>query len=506
MSGSRRVDLRRRLDASALRWQARLDTPWVDRTLPWVLAGGLSLVLLLISLAVLRQLDGGPNLATWTQASWNLEQGNGAVSSLAGGNMVRDQWAFTTLPLLWLVRYVPIAAVLSVAEALCLGLAVVPLWRMAREVARLRLGATLGLILAYCGAPVLYTANLSGWSAVVTAVPALAWAAWFGQRRRWVAYSACVALALLSRADVGLLLVALGILGVSSGDRRSGIATAVLGGAWTIAFLVMESPAVPEAPLTASEAVLARGYAPLAVLADPLRLVTDLVIQPNVGALVVLAGPLLFLPLVVPRFALPALPPLWLGLVGEESVRQALGPEPGVDRLPSVLLLALIPMVLAAIVALARIGTPSVSRIRVDHRIVAAMVLAVAAIFVQVAPTSPFNEPWSWGSQDASDGARQEATDQLDDLDPTGGVTASPQLTALVAERAIVDEIPAGPPPNGWEPRTPAILIDTNAVGDDGVELWERRDREEVIASLVARSYDLEYRAEGIILMVRPAE
>ena len=76
--------------------------------------------------------------------------------------MVRDQWAFTSLPLLWLGRYLPIAVVFAVAEALCLGLAVVPLWRMAREVARLRLGATIGLTLAYCAAPVLYTANLTG--------------------------------------------------------------------------------------------------------------------------------------------------------------------------------------------------------------------------------------------------------------------------------------------------------------------------------------------------------
>ncbi len=505
--GAARIGIRRQLDASALRWQARLDTAWVDRSLPWLIGGLLTVILLLISLAVQRQLDGGPTLATWTQAAWNLENGRGAVSSLAGGNsMVGDQWAFTSLPLLWLGRYVPIEAVLAVVEAVCLGLAVVPLWRMAREVGRLGLGATGGLTLAYGAAPVLYTANLSGWSPVVTAVPAIAWAAWFGQRRRWVGYGLCVAAALLSRADVSLLLVAFGILGITYGDRRSGGITAVVGGLWALAFLVVADPQVPEAPMTASEAVLARGQAPLAVLTDPLRLITDLVIQPNVGALVVLVGPLLFLPLVVPRFALPALPPMWLGLVGEEAVRQAVGPEPGADRLPTVLLLAIVPMVLAAIVALARIGRVSVSRIRVDHRLVAAMVLATLAIFVQVAPTSPFNEPWSWGSQDDSDSARMEAVDLLDSLDADGtaSVTASPQMTPLVAERVRLDELSAGPPRGTWDPSTDAVLLDTTGVGDDGVELWTRRDREEVMASLAARAYDLEYRAAGIVLMVRP--
>lgn len=502
--GRRRLSIRRRLDASALRWQARLDTAWVDRTLPWLFAALLTMVLLLISLAVQRQLDGGPTQATWTQAAWNLEHGRGTVSSLAGGDMVVDQWAFTTWPLLWLGQYVPLAAVLAVVEAVSLGLAVVPLWRIAREVARLRLGVTVALVLAFAFAPVLYTVNLTGWSPVVTAVPAIAWAAWFGQRRRWVAYGLCVAVALLSRADVGLLLVAFGILGITSGDRRSGSITAGVGMAWAVAFIALTSPPVPTAPMTASEAVLARGQAPLAVLADPLRLVTDLLIQPNVGALVVLVGPLLFLPLVVPRFALPALPPIWLGLVGEEAVRQAVGPAPGLDRLPGALLLALVPMVLATIVALGRIGKPSVSRIRVDHRVVAAMVLATVAIFVQVAPTSPFNEPWSWGSQDDADGARLEAADLLDEIDPGISVSASPQVTVLLAERTRVDEVPVGPPDEGWEPTTDAVLFDTTAVGDDGVDLWERRDREEAVGALVSTDFDVEYRGAGIILLVRP--
>lgn len=502
----RRLGLRRRLDAASLRLQARLDTPWVDRTLPWLLAGALAVILALIGFAVQRSLDGGPNVAVWSQASWNLRHDRGPVSSLAGGDVVGEQWAFTSLPLLWLGRFLPIGGVLAVAQPLALALAVVPLWRMAREVARLRLGATLALVLAYCGAPVLYAANLGGWSAVVPAVPALAWAAWFGQRRHWLAYGLCAGLALLSRADVGLVLVAFGLLGVTSGDRRSGTATAAAGAVWTVAYLAIVAPAVPRGPLTAGEAVLARGVAPLAVLRDPLRLVTDLVIQPNVAALVVLVGPLLFLPLVVPRFALPALPPIVLGLVGEEAVRQAEAPGASSDRLPSVLLLAVVPMVLAAVVALTRIGQASVSRIRVDHRIVAAMVLATVAIFVQVAPASPFNEPWAWGSQDEVDGARLEALDVLDERYGDGAVTVSPQMAALVAERAHVEEIGIDYPGTAWAPDTRALVLDTTAVDEDGVELWDDAQRDAAVAALVRQDYDVEYRAAGIVLLVQPPE
>ncbi len=499
----RRLGIRRRLDASALRWQARLDTAWVDRTLPWAIGGVLALALAAIGFAVQRQLDGGPTLAVWTQAAWNLEHGHGASSSIAGGNVITDQWAFTSLPLLWLGRWIPMGPLLAVVQPLCLGLAVVPIWRMAREVARLRLGATVALSLAYAAAPILYTANLSGWSAVVPAVPALAWASWFGQRRRWVASAPCAAVALAARPDVGPVLVAYGILGNTAGDRRSGALTAAAGTVWTMAYLALVSPPVPRGPITAGEAVLARGVAPLAVLRDPLRLVTDLVLQPNVGALVVLVGPFLFLPLVVPRFALPAFPPIVLGLVGEEAVRQGVGPGPGADLLPSVLMLAVVPLAFAAIVALARIGTASVNRIRVDHRIVAAMVLATVAIFVQVAPASPFNEPWSWGGRDAVDGGRMEAVDLLEErYDPDGAVAVSPQLTALVAERWAVHELPAGPPEEGWRTDVPAIILDTTAVGDDGDRLWTDGDQVIVLANLRAASYEVVYAGAGIVLLL----
>lgn len=498
-----RLGLRRRLDAAALRWQARLDTAWVDRSLPWLIAGALAVVLAAIGFAVQRQLDGGPTLAVWTQAAWNLEHGNGATSSLAGGDLVTDQWAFASFPLVWAGRWAPMGPLLAVAQAVCLGLAVVPIWRMAREVARLRLGVTVALSLAYAAAPVLYTANLNGWSAVAPAVPALAWASWFGQRRRWVAYGACVAVALLARADVGLLLVAYGALGISSGDRRSGGLTVAAGALWTTAYMVTVAPVVPRGPMTAGEAVLARGMAPLAVLRDPMRLVTDLVLEPNIGALVVLVGPLLFLPLVVPRFALPALPPVVLGLVGEEAVRQAVGPGPGPDPLPSVLLLALVPLALATIVALARIGVPSVSRIRVDHRIVAAMVLATIAFFVQVAPASPFNEPWAWGSQDDVDGGRMEAVDLLEADYGDGPVSVSPQVTALVAERREVVELGAGPPAPTWRPTTDAVLLDTTAVDQDGQPLWDEVTLDDTMARLSDRSYRVVYDAVGIYLLLR---
>ena len=80
------------------------------------------------------------------------------------------------------------------------------------------------------------------------------------------------------------------------------------------------------------------------------------------------------------------------------------------------------------------------------------MVLATVAFFVQVAPASPFNEPWSWGGRDATDGGRMAAAARLEELDADAAVTASPQVIALVAERRIVVEMAVGPPEGRWLP------------------------------------------------------
>jgi hypothetical protein len=131
------------------------------------------------------------------------------------------------------------------------------------------------------------------------------------------------------------------------------------------------------------------------------------------------------------------------------------------------------------------------------------MVLATAAIFVQVAPASPFNEPWSWGGRDAVDGGRMQAVDALEEIyGMEGAVAVSPQLTALVAERWAVHELPAGPPAEGWRPDVPAMILDTTAVGDDGDRLWSDSDQAIVLANLRSASYAVAYEGAGIILLL----
>ena len=45
------TEMRRRLDINLLRWQAWIDAPAVDRSLPWVVSTVLGLTLVLLALA-----------------------------------------------------------------------------------------------------------------------------------------------------------------------------------------------------------------------------------------------------------------------------------------------------------------------------------------------------------------------------------------------------------------------------------------------------------------------
>ena len=65
----------RRLDFLLLRWQARLDARWVDRVLPWAVAGLLFVVFLTAALARVDRLETGTELARASQAAWQIGEG-----------------------------------------------------------------------------------------------------------------------------------------------------------------------------------------------------------------------------------------------------------------------------------------------------------------------------------------------------------------------------------------------------------------------------------------------
>ncbi len=503
MSPDRSAKLRRRLDALGLRTQARLDAQWADRSLPWVLAAVMFGLLLATSLAVVRQLDGGPGLALWSQAAWHLRAGHAPVSSIAGANPAWREWSFVSYPVLWLTRWVPSAQVFAGVQALALALAVIPLWRLARTMFDLRVGTTAAVIAAYALAPAIHSVNLSPFHPEVIAIPAFAWAILFWRRSQWIPFALCIAVMLLSRADIGVTVAALGILLVLDGDRWPGLATIIGGLGWTGAAIAVLNPKLPTGTLTAGQAFLAQGTVPLAevrtLFTDPGQVFGHLAGQQTVLVAVALTAPLLFLSFAAPRTLIPALPGFVFGTAAGDAVQNA--SEAGVPH--SVLgagrvVITVIPITLAGLVALHRIGRRSETRVNVDHRLVGAMAIASVLFFVQYAPSSPYEHPWDWGSRDATDEARLDAVHALPG---TEAITVSPQLTAEVADRVVVDEAWLGPPTHisAWHPTTAAVILAPTGDDDNGDPLWIESQRQSMIDSLEVQGYELLSSSEGIL-------
>ena len=179
------TEMRRRLDINLLRWQARVDAPAVDRSLPWVVSSILGLTLVLLALARHQDLGVGAQLGHYLQAVHLMAAGRPPVVSELGVDVFAIQASWLFWPVSWLARVFPPAETMLAVQSLALALGVVPLWRIARGPANLRSGAAGALVVAYALHPSIHNLNLSGFHPEALALPALMAAYLAGHRGRW---------------------------------------------------------------------------------------------------------------------------------------------------------------------------------------------------------------------------------------------------------------------------------------------------------------------------------
>jgi hypothetical protein len=510
VSGSeRRSDRRRRWHRTVLRLQGRLDGEGADRILPWAFAASTFAVLLALDAAALRSLEGGSGVGPWLQAAWRREHGGSGIP-LGGVDPATGSWSLIAEPVLWVGRFVPPLAAFATVQAFAIAIGVVPLWRLAREEARLRVGASSVVIAAYVLAPTLHRANLAAFHPETIALPLLLWAYLLALRGHWKRYAVLVALVLACGASLGLTVAGLGLVLFLTGARRPGWITAAVGVLWSFVAVVLVGPDLPQGTLTPAGEFVARATGPLAVIPDlaanPVARGAELLSEPAVLFLVLVLAPLLFLPMVAPRKLSGALPCLALAMIADAAVQDAA--QRGVINLSPAgahIAPALAFVFIALVFALERIGTPSVTRVNVDRRVLLALLAGATLFFVTEAPSSPYRQPWAWGSQDAVDGARLEAADLIGD---DGSVAVSPSSTALVAERATVVELPLDAANltddriAGRISRVDWILLDTNG-SDPGANhpFWTPSDRRRVLSTLADEGFKVVYAAQGIYLL-----
>ncbi|MGH9244197.1 MAG: DUF2079 domain-containing protein [Acidimicrobiales bacterium] len=477
----------RRVDQTLLRWQARLDAAWADRVVPW--AGATVLFVWYFWLALTRadSLEPGSVLGSFAQAAWLISTGEGAEPTITGEHLLADHTPLVLWPIALVTRLLPTIPTLLGIQAAALAVGVVPLWRIARRVVHLRVGAAAALGVAYGLHPAVQNLNLADFHPQTLAAAPLLAATYYGLERRWRRFWPFAVVAVLCAAEVGLVVAGLGVLLVLEGHRRHGMRALAFGTAWTVVVVFVVQPVFGNAALLAPNAFGDYGESVLgvfgAMVTHPHQVLADVFAEADVRLLVGLLAPLLFLPLLAPRYLIPAMPLQFLALLAAVPLSGAAGAHHLVPTVPFAFV--------AATFALSRIGRRSVERVLVDRRVVLAVVLAAVGFFALDASSSPYRAPWNWGDDTPLAEAVHAAADIVGD---TNGVRASPVVLPLLAERTRVYELDTSIPHAGRATRNvQAVVLD-----DRTIPRWTDEDQMEFSRSVRARGFELVYRNRGI--------
>lgn len=422
------LSVQRRTKRRWVQLQARLEAGTGDRFIPLVTSVLLTAILAAVSLARLGSFDAGDDLAAYTQAVWLLGEGFQPEASLLGDDvhLLELHWSFILYPVGALGIVFPTAKMLVVAQSVALGLAVFPLWWLARRVANLRIAAATALVSAYALHPATHRLAVDDFHPEVLAVPAMLALAYFGASKRWFGYWFCVLIVLACRADLGLAVGLWGFVLLGDGERRAGLWTLGVGLVWSLGLLLVVQPLVGEAVVTGGQYGAygdSLGEVVLNGIRNPIDLVLDLTSRPNVVLVVSLFAPVLFLPLLSIRHLLPAVPLTGLFLIAESQGSGAFAERTS-------LLLAF--TFIAAPYALNRLGQLGVQRVFVDGRLLATLAAAAALSFISASPISIYDKPWEWGEPDD---VEQAILDAAEELPADVAVRASPSALPALAER-----------------------------------------------------------------------
>ncbi len=415
----------------SLRFQARLDSPWSDRVVPWILATLSFILLAALSLSQYRSFENGTELARYIQAAWKLGEGIDPGVGIDGNHFLAQQAAVGFLPIGWLLQFFPIGPSLLLLQAAFLAVGVVPLWRIARIQANLRVGATLTLCFAYMFYPAIHNINLADFHLEAVAPAAILAAIHFAKLESWWRFGLLVLVVLSARADLSLAVVGLGALVALDGNKKAGLITAASGAAWLVGAFVLVELYAGDGIYPHVDAFDRWGDTPLGslwgLLTRPLEVLEVLFSRESFDRLVFLLAPLLFLPMVAPRYVLPVVP-LWaLYLLSDVDIDRFGRPEQ--DMAPMAFLFV------AAAFALSQAGRIRGKRTLIDPRVLGAIVLTVLVFFIRDSISSPYQRPWSWSRRDVSDLALVAAVDELPE---DALVRASSSVLPQVAERRRV--------------------------------------------------------------------
>lgn len=470
-----------------LRWQARLEGEAADRYLPYVIAAILFVAWFGLALGRVHGLNGGTDLAVYLQYRWQIVHGHTPFSTINDTHLLAQHLPLGFYPLAWLTRILPATATLLGLQALSLAAGVVPLWRIGRRLALLRVGPVLAITAAYALSPTLNDLNLADFHPGVVAVAPLLGATYLALRGRWRDFWIVSALAVVWSAELGLVIAGLGLVLWTRGQRQVAYKTMAAGFGWTFFAVVVLEPRYGSTGFIAPGAFQKYGTNAFTIgfgmLIHPVSLFSDLFAEGNVRLLVVLLAPLIFLPVVAPRLLLPAIPLQVLYLVADVRTR-------AVDVGLPLVVFAFV----AALFALNRMGRRGVERILVDRRVLIALMVAALGYFLIEADNSPYRHPWQWAKQDATDLARREAADSV------GGevsVRAGEVELPLVAARPIVELLDRDTTALAASDGVDRVIVDVESLQ------WTATQDAQFATDVTALGFRVTFREQGVTVYSR---
>ena len=301
---------------------------------------------------------------------------------------------------------------------------------------------------------------------------------------------AAAVVAVLCSAELGLVVAALGGVLLAERERRAGTRAVAGGLAWTLFALLVVQSAIGRTGLVAPGAFHRYGDTGFDVLVEmlrnPLRLVVDLLQEPEVSVVVWVLAPLVFLPLGALRQLVPALPLTVLVLVADVPVTGASGGGRVVPLLAA--------SFVAAPVALARVGRRSLDRVVVDRQFLGVLLTASVAALLVASPLSPYRHPWEVDRP--GEAARRAA---LAVVPPEVPIRVPADLAVEVAERQEVEVTD----PDERDPMALTAGVDALVV-DEGE--WDDLDpvgRHRLRRAIEARGMVLVHRRDGISVFLR---
>jgi uncharacterized membrane protein len=310
-------------------------------------------------------------------------------------------------------------------------------------------------------------------------------ATYLALRHKWLPFAIVSLTAVMWSAELGLVIAGLGLLIFLQGERKVGVRTIIAGLAWTVIAVVVIEPRYGSTGFISPGAFQAYGDNALSILLGmaehPFKLLGDLLAEDNVRLIVGLLAPLLFLPVLAPRYLVPAIALEVLYLVADVSIRGTGTNEFGLP-------LTVFAFV-AATFALQRMGRRSIERVLVDRRVLIALAVGAIGFFLLDATNSPYQRPWEWGKQDAVAQSRVRAAD---DIDSQERVRASASMVVLLSERTTL--LPLGSQPSA---RDASEGVDRVVI--DGTDVaWSTSDWLSFGAGMLQRGFHLASVENGV--------